>query len=79
MSACEDCKFAKWKLTETGRKHPDRTGRCTWSKTVRVAASVYVAGYNKPIGDPITLTGGSIERGNIPYLARCDVFERMPK
>ncbi len=69
---CADCKFAEWKRTESGRLSPKGFGKCTWSKTVRIAPGA---------GDTfrhdvtkITLTGGNIWRKDYPVVS-CPVFE----
>lgn len=28
LCRCDDCKFAEWKRTASGRLHPDKSGRC---------------------------------------------------
>lgn len=31
MSSCLDCGLAQWKMTSSGRKHPDGSGKCGWN------------------------------------------------
>jgi hypothetical protein len=30
-SPCESCRFAEWRRTTNGRRHPSGDGKCTWA------------------------------------------------
>ena len=40
MMVCEDCKFAIWDLTDSGRRSPNGGGFCCWKKKVSRPACV---------------------------------------
>lgn len=46
MSKCTDCRYAEWQRTPTGRISKSQPGRCTWTKTVRVAAACLKGKYD---------------------------------
>lgn len=55
---CDDCAYAKWKRTASGRLHPDKTGRCSFEIPIVVLpAAFYWATFSpRP-------SGGFIDRG----------------
>jgi hypothetical protein len=63
MNKCDDCKHAEWKLTASGRKHPDGTGKCR--KAIEwVAAPIPACSYW--IGpSPPKPSGFMIKRGRV--------------
>jgi hypothetical protein len=71
---CERCKFAKWDLTASGRKHPSGRGQCTWTGTLRVAATVWV---NGQLGKPYIVSGGTIWRTEAGLPSGCDTFQKL--
>lgn len=62
---CDNCTFAEWKRTKTGRLHPDKSGRCKWMAErgldLRLPVAFYWLGYDG--GRHPLPTGGRIERG----------------
>ena len=73
---CEGCKFADWKRTANGRLHPDGYGKCKWEKTFRIAGSCR-SGIWGTDGQPITLSGGTINRKKgEEHPVTCDTFQR---
>jgi hypothetical protein len=76
MMVCEGCRFAEWRMTESGRKHPGGGGQCSWEKTFRIAGSARALGVYGVTGQPITISGAFIcrKRGN-EWPAKCDTFE----
>lgn len=73
-SKCEGCKHAAWNKTVNGRLHPDKSGRCTWTATFRIAASSMAGTSWTKRGEPIVVKGGHIWRGSEGPSA-CDVFQ----
>jgi hypothetical protein len=59
---CDDCKYADWKRTSTGRLHPGKSGLCKHMEVhpldMRLPAAFYWVGGGKPC-----VCGGFIERG----------------
>lgn len=58
---CDNCFWAEWKRTETGRLHPNKAGKCTKLEKRPLnldlpAAFYWIGGTPRP-------TGGLIERG----------------
>lgn len=82
---CERCRFALWDKTSNGRRHPSGDGRCTWTKTFRIAGSAHIVGlpaYQSNAGRPFTAAGGRIHRatkanGNRAFPTECAVFQEM--
>lgn len=70
---CDDCKFAKWNRTKTGRLHPDRGGRCTYLEQhplpMDVPSAFYWVGRSAP--EP---SGGWIDRGLRQDKAPCKFY-----
>lgn len=60
MKHCDDCKWANWKRTVTGRLHPDKTGRCTFVVRIPVLPLAFRWGHGT--GSTPNLGGGYIER-----------------
>lgn len=40
MSKCMGCQYAVWDLTKSGKLHPGGRGRCTWTKSFGLPASM---------------------------------------
>lgn len=55
---CDDCKYAEWKLTASGRKHPSKSGKCTRLQVhpldLRLPAAFYWLSATTPNGGHIT-------------------------
>lgn len=72
MPNCNDCRFAEWAKKSNGHINPKAAGRCTWSKTVRVAAACYLPVLSE--GRVYEFKGGYIWRND--GKKDCPVFER---
>lgn len=61
---CDDCKFANWYRTSNGRLHPNKAGRCTFSKKVYLPISAsYSLMREADLEGAISIKGGTIWRG----------------
>lgn len=69
---CDDCKFAKWNRTTSGRLHPNKMGRCEWVFLPPLVPKAYRFAYGKP-GEYPNPSGGYIERG-ATYTDNCACF-----
>lgn len=73
-SICEGCVFAKWNRTNSGKLHPDGSGRCQYVVEPRVIpASMYFLGIDGP---PL---GGHIIRKSVGFskiITECPTFRR---
>ena len=77
-SICERCKFAEWARTRNGRLNPNKQGKCTWTKTFHIAGSAARPGTWGHFGEPLTVTGGRVERGSA-WPSKCDVFQEIER
>jgi hypothetical protein len=66
MKTCNGCALAEWQRTTSGRLHPSRVGRCTWTMPV---PNSYNAWYSRES----TLSGGHIVR-NYTYQQDCPYY-----
>ncbi len=41
MSHCHTCRFAEWASTASGRRNPNRPGKCTWKGKIVLPASLF--------------------------------------
>lgn len=74
---CDDCKYAEWNRTKNGRLHPDKQGRCTISKSVKLPACLIGSWEYKDYGDEINISGRQIERGY--SFDKCAYYGRVTK
>ena len=76
MMSCDDCAFAEWNRTKSGRLHPSKMGKCArLSKhplDLRLPEAFYWPSYRYPPKP----CGGAIERG--VQFERCDFKHRAP-
>jgi hypothetical protein len=59
---CDDCAFAQWERTSTGRLHPGKSGRCTRLEKHPLDLRIPEAFYW--FSAPSSPSGGWIRRGN---------------
>jgi hypothetical protein len=60
VKSCKHCKWAEWRKTAAGRKHPSGEGRCTYVVRIPVIPKAFRWGYK--INDKPDLNGGYIDR-----------------
>ena len=67
---CDDCKYAQWLKTSSGRNHPSKGGKCTYEIVILdlPAAFYWIGGKPSP-------AGGYIERGR-EMNKNCPTFVR---
>lgn len=68
-TCCNDCKYAKWEKTKSGKLHPSGDGRCEypWQLSKLPLSKIFVA-------SPI-ISGGNINR-NKSLVGTCVYYER---
>jgi hypothetical protein len=59
MKTCNGCKYAKWKRTKTGKKHPSGEGRCTYEVKLPVMPN---SKYFSTFSGSVSIDGGLINR-----------------
>lgn len=67
---CVGCRFADWVRTSNGRLHPSGLGKCTWSKTFRIAPTSA-----NNLKTSVDFKGGCIDRKDDGF-KECPVFQR---
>lgn len=60
---CDECKYADWKRTSSGRMHPDKSGRCLIKKVVKLPECLVATSSYRTYGDEVVVKGGYIRRG----------------
>lgn len=72
---CDNCKYALWKRTANDRLHPNKTGRCTYVKDVRLPASGCLLDYGSAVDSDryVSIKGGYIERGK-ELITKCAYY-----
>jgi hypothetical protein len=71
MKLCDDCKWAEWKRTASGRLHHDKTGRC--KKEVKIPDLPQAFWCDALYS--LQIKGGYIERG-VENKDHCIYYER---
>ena len=72
---CDDCKHAVWKRNKVGALHPDKSGKCEYTKGVRVPNAVTWRISTIVKDGVLTIKGGSITRGEDHHVP-CPVYGR---
>ncbi len=73
---CLTCKYAKWKVTASGRLHPDQSGQCAYPINIVIPKAFYFIG-----GKP-SPSGGYISRNQTKpasIITDCPTFEAEGK
>jgi hypothetical protein len=73
VKSCVNCKFAVWKLTKSGQKHPDKSGRCAFVWQPPPLPKAFKFSWGAP-GELKQPSGGFITRDEHAY-RNCDTHE----
>ena len=72
---CDDCMYAAWKRNKVGALHPDKSGKCEYTKAVRLPNAASWRLLTTAVEGVLTIKGGSIERG-VDHVHPCPVYGR---